>query len=377
MTKAEHPEEPAAPVYVPAGMPALDLSGRVTSRFEFWPTWLVYLPVLLQWLLLAIRYRSLSLPLIANPAVPLSGMVGVPKSAVFEAAGEWARQFILPWLVYEVSSDSPTRQVQTVLPQLQGAGISLPVVGKPNVGCRGAGVKLLRDEQALADYLAAYPPGAAIQFQQLSRWEPEAGVFYVRDPATGRGQVTSLTLKYTPFVVGDGRRSLGELIAADPRAGQLQHLYSTRLQDQWQRVPDAGEPCQLLFSASHCRGAVFRDAAHLIDEKLSHFLDRFFDDVPGFYYGRLDLKFRDPEALAAGESLEIIEVNGASSESINIWDRDASLTAAVATLLRQYRALFRLGHHNRGLGHEPPGLVALYRAWRFEQQLVKNYPQND
>ncbi|MDG1025615.1 MAG: hypothetical protein P8N94_09890 [Gammaproteobacteria bacterium] len=33
---------------VPAGMPALDNSGRSTSFFEFWPMWLIYVPVAIQ-----------------------------------------------------------------------------------------------------------------------------------------------------------------------------------------------------------------------------------------------------------------------------------------------------------------------------------------
>ena len=68
-------------VHVAAGMPPLNLAGRNTSLFEFWPMWLMYLPVALQWLWLSLFHRSFTLPLIANPAIPLSGMVGVPKSA--------------------------------------------------------------------------------------------------------------------------------------------------------------------------------------------------------------------------------------------------------------------------------------------------------
>ena len=47
-------------------MPALDDSGRTTSFFGFWPIWLVYLQVAIHWLLLAVRYRCLSLLFIAD-----------------------------------------------------------------------------------------------------------------------------------------------------------------------------------------------------------------------------------------------------------------------------------------------------------------------
>lgn len=358
-------------------MPALDNSGRATSFFEFWPTWLMYVPVAIQWLLLAVRYRSLSLPLIANPGIPLSGMVGVSKSAVFDLAGDSAREWILPWILFDIDDQAVPLQCERANAALAAAGLIFPVVGKPNIGCRGAGVRLLADEAELRDYIQGFPVGGCIQFQKLSQWEAEAGVFYVRDPEKARGEVTSLTLKYTPFVVGDGERKLGELVAQDPRAGELLHLYRNRHATRWNDVIAKGVPYRLVFSASHCRGAVFRDAAELIDQKLSQSLDRIFEDIPGFYYGRLDVKFKDVESLSAGIDFNIIEINGASSESINIWDRNAGLGTALRTLLQQYHTLFKLGNISRKRGSRPPGLMALYRAWRFENNLVKQYPQND
>lgn len=372
----DHSKEGAA-IYVPAGMPPLDLRGEATSFFEFWPTWLVYLPVVLQWALLSIRYRSLSLPLLANPSVPLSGMVGVAKSTVFEGAGSYARQWILPWALYEVSAASPLQQRDAVFACLQQAGLSLPVVGKPNIGCRGAGVKLLSTEAELLAYVEGFPVSGSVQFQQLSQWDAEAGVFYVRDPDSGRGEVTSLTLKYTPYVVGDGASTLAQLVSADPRAGDLKHLYKQRHQMSWDKVVERGEPYRLVFSASHCRGAIFRDAQPLINIKLTQSLDKIFDDIPEFYYGRLDIKFRNAAALSNGEDFEIIEINGASSESINIWDRRAKFGDAIKTLLRQYGTLFKLGARNRARGYKPPGMLALLQAWRRESKLVKQYPEND
>ena len=337
----------------------------------------MYIPVVIQSLLMAVRYRSLTLPLIANPAVPLSGMVGVAKSAVFDAAGEHARKSILPWTIYRVTADSAQMQLDNLFAQLQAQGLGLPVVGKPNIGCRGAGVKLLQSREEVANYLDEFPVDGEIQFQQLSQWDAEAGVFYVRHPGSARGEVTSLTLKYTPYVVGDGESTLAQLVAADPRAGQLGHLYAERHNADWQRTIPANEPYRLVFSASHCRGAVFRDGQEYIDARLVAALDRIFEDIPGFHYGRLDIKFRDLESLQAGTGFEIIEINGASSESINIWDRNARLGQAIKTLLQQYSTLFKLGAANRELGHKTPGLIALLKAWRHESRLVKQYPKND
>jgi len=364
-------------VFVPEGMPDMDISGRHTSFFEFWPTWVMYLPVALHWGLLSLRYRSLSLPLIANPAIPLSGMVGVPKTAVFDRAGEQARNWILPWLEYEVTSEEAETQQSRVKQLLSDVGLGLPIVGKPNLGCRGVGVKLLQTDAELHDYLDTFPVAAAIQFQELADWEAEAGVFYVRHPDKQAGEITSLTLKYMPYVVGDGEATLAQLVARDPRAGKLQHLYQDRHAHSWNTVIEADQPFRLIFAASHSRGAVFRDGNDYITEKLSKTLDTIFDDIPGFHYGRLDIKFRDLDSLMSGEDFSIIEINGASSESIHIWDRNTGFGDAVKTLLRQYQTLFTLGHANRQRGHRPPGLRALWDAWRHESRLVKQYPVND
>ncbi|MBT3530791.1 MAG: D-alanine--D-alanine ligase [Gammaproteobacteria bacterium] len=369
--------ETEASSHVASGMPPLDLSGKTTSFFEFWPSWLMYFPVGVQWLLYSIRYRSLSLPLIANPAIFLSGMVGVAKSDVFESAGKYARQYILPWVLLEIESDDGDKHYQQALENLEQAGFDFPLVAKPNMGCRGAGVKLLADENELLMYIKDFPKGGCIQFQKLSQWEAEAGVFYVRHPDESKGQITSLTLKYTPYVTGDGVSTLSALVGADSRAGELLHLYRERHSARWQDVIPEGEDYRLVFSASHCRGAVFRDAAHLIDSKLTHSLDKIFEDIPGFYYGRLDLKFKNTEDLTMGKNFEIIEINGASSESINIWDRNTGLGQAIKTLLQQYGTLFKLGHANRRQGHKPPGIMALYKAWRHEKELVRQYPEND
>ena len=114
-----------------------------------------------------------------------------------------------------------------------------------------------------------------------------------------------------------------------------------------------------------------------ITEQLTNTLDQLFNDIPGFHYGRLDIKFRDLETLMRGDAFAIIEINGASSESINIWDRNTSLMTAISTLMGQYSTLFSLGQANRQLGYRPPGLKALWQAWRHETALVKQYPLND
>lgn len=363
--------------YVVPGMPPLQHSGKVVSFFEFWPLWLMYIPVVLQWLFLAGRYRSLTLPLIANPNLPVAGMVGVGKSEVLRQATGNCAETILPWVHHRVGGEPVSRQAVHIIGKARDRGIHYPFVCKPDIGCRGSGVKLVHDLRQLESYLCAYPSGTGILIQKLARWEPEAGVFYVREPGESRGRVVSLALKYSPHVVGDGVSTLKELIARDCRAGDLQHLYATRHEANLGKVIEKGKAYRLVFSISHCRGAIFRDGAHLITAELTAQIDELMREIPEFYYGRLDIKFSNTDRLRQGRDLEIVEINSASSESLHIWDRNARLGTALRTLLWQYRTLFGLGALNRKRGYKPPKLSEILHRWRDEKRLAKFYPPTD
>ena len=347
------------------------------SFFEFWPTWIIYIPVVFVWLFNAIRYRSLSLPLIANPELPLGGMVGVPKSQLQDMAQGVLKQQLLPYQLVLRSDKPAADQVARTLPQLQRKLGPLPLVCKPDIGCRGAGVKLVATTDALTEVFTYYPEGAGILMQRLASSEQEAGVFYLRHPSQEHGKIISMAFKYTPYVMGDGEHTLAELVSAMPRAGSLSHLYQARHQDRWNTVPAKDEIIKLVFSASHCRGAVFRDARAYITPALTAKIDELMKCLPEFYYGRLDLKFASLDALKAGETLEIIEINTVSSEPLHIWDGRASFRTAMKALCYQYNELFKIGAENRKRGYKTPGILALFEGLKRERKLVARYPSND
>lgn len=359
------------------GMPPLEKRRHVTGFFEFWPTQLLYLPVVAQWLGLAVRYRSLSLPLVVNPGIPLSGMVGESKSAILALAGEQARAVIAPWVVHDRTDESIDTQTDAALASMRTAGITLPVVAKPDQGCRGAGVWKITTPERLAEYLWQFPEGHRLILQKLSAHRPEAGIFYIRHPDSARGEIISITLKYQPIVIGDGRATLRELILADARASRLTRIYFPRLSARLDEVIAAGEAVELAFAGNHCRGSLFRNGNAYITPALTAALDRVLGNVRGFYYGRLDVRFRDMAALMRGEDFDIIEINGAASEATHIWDPDTRLSEAYAALFRQYRTLFLFGDRLRARGERPPGVLPLLKAWWRERQLVARYPATD
>jgi hypothetical protein len=364
------------------GMPPLDEDGPPLSFFEFWPMWAFYPPVMLYagWLML--RHRGVLLPTAANPSFPGGGFFGESKAEILTLA----MQHIPEWVAPFVRIDLPVRTDSTpdlaserdaALAALASAGIALPVVAKPDLGCRGAGVKLVRSVADLDAYLRAFPAGASLLLQRLVPFEGEAGIFYCRRPGQAKGRIVSITLKYFPHVTGDGQRTLRQLIESDRRAGQLQHLYLRRHTARLDTVPAAGEQVKLAFAGSHSRGAIFRNGSHLVTAEMEATFDRIAQRLPEFHFGRFDVRFERFADVQLGQGFTIVEVNGAGAESTHIWDRRTGLVQAWRDLMRQYRWLFEIGHANRRRGFAPQRWADFVRDYRREKQLTPLYPPTD
>jgi hypothetical protein len=361
------------------GMPPLDTAGPPLSVYEFWPMQVFYLPVFAHVLWLMLRHRSVTLPTAANPSFPGGGLVGEEKSEVLRLLNDAVPEWVAPFVRVDRprAGGTPGTEAAAALAALHAAGLDLPVVAKPDLGCRGVGVRLVRSEDDLVRYIAGFPAGASIILQRYVPFEGEAGVFYARVPGEARGRIISLTLKYFPHVVGDGHTTLRDLILADPRAGRLPHLYLHRHADRLDRIVPLGEAVRLAFAGSHSRGTIFRDGTHLVTPALTERFDAIAKALPEFWFGRFDVRFERFTDVQAGHGFTIVELNGAGAESTHIWDRRTPLLRAWADLFRQNALLFAVGAANRRRGFRPSGIAAFWRRWRLEKRLTPQYPTTD
>ena len=344
------------------------------SFFEFWPAWLFYLPVWLWVGWLSLRYRGVRLPLVANPLFPAGGLFGEVKSDILDQLAGAAAPYVAHYVKIARGDGDPGALADAAIARARAAGLDFPLVAKPELGCRGAGVRPVRDRAELAAYAAAFPPGEAFLLQTLVDAEGEAGVFYVREPGSPRGEIISLTLKYFPHVIGDGRRSLERLIRDDPRAGRLAHLYLGRHAARLGDVLAPGQPFRLAFAGSHSRGAIFRDGTPLVTEAMRARFDAIAVGVPEFWFGRFDVRFDDFADLQRGGGFTIVECNGAGSESTHIWDSRMTLAGAYRALFRQYALLWRIGAANRARGFHPEGWRDFLARRRRELDATPAYP---
>jgi membrane protein DedA with SNARE-associated domain len=332
------------------------LMARVSRlwRWEFWPSWLFYLPVLPWLAYLSLRYRGVLTWTAANPGIPQGGVVGESKYAILTQlpGASVVPSFLVP-------PGKPGARLAQVRQAIDDRGWSFPLILKPDAAQRGAGVRRVRDLVDVEQYLRRQQAPVIVQTYHPGPFE--AGIFYYRLPGEENGHIFSITDKVFPVLVGDGRSTLEELIWRHPRYRMQARTFLARHDAERGRVLAASEPFVLALAGNHCQGTMFRDGAHLITPELERAVDAIARQFPGFYIGRFDVRYTDVAAFQAGRDLAIVELNGATSESTNLYDPSWSLFAAYRTLFRQWSLLYRIGDANRVRGHAPTAIRELLR----------------
>jgi membrane protein DedA with SNARE-associated domain len=328
------------------------------SRWEFWPMWLFYTPVALWVLLLSLRHRSISVITASNPGIPDGGVVGESK---FRILSRLPSEYTIPSALVEAGDAS--ERVQRMVDLMQRHGWAFPLVLKPDVGQRGVGVRMAQR----VEELQAYCDGETgpILVQPFHRGPFEAGIFYYRVPGDARGRIFSITDKHFPVVIGDGQSTVVALIWAHPRYRLQASTFLTRHSDLLNRVLAPGERLQLAIAGNHAQGTLFRDGMHLWTPSLERRIDEIAQSYPGFFIGRFDVRYVEVDGLRAGEGLAIVELNGATAESTDIYDPNRSLVSAYRQLFKQWAIVFAIGAANRDAGAQvtpPRRLIGLLRA---------------
>ncbi|OYV51178.1 MAG: D-alanine--D-alanine ligase [Acidocella sp. 35-58-6] len=363
--------------FIPAGWSPLSPAKPPVSFFEFWPGWLFYAPVVVFWILKSIRYRSVTLPSLANPRITAGGICGESKNDILALAGPFARSWIANYAELTTFGHNDANDLARAKSAMAEAHLSYPLVAKPDMSCNGVGVRVVRDDAGLAAYLAAFPRATRLQLQALVTKPGEAGVFYIRRPGEATGRITSITLKYPPAVTGDGVQTIRSLINADPRLRALSKLLLPKLAAKAERIPAPGETVQLVFVGNHCRGSTFKDGLDIVTPCLTARIDAIAKDMPDLYFSRIDLRYDNLDDLRAGQNFKIIEFNGSGSEATNIWDPATSIRKAYQTQFFHYGESFKIGAIMRGKGLKAIGLPRLFSLWRYQKRLMALYPAND
>jgi pimeloyl-ACP methyl ester carboxylesterase/membrane protein DedA with SNARE-associated domain len=342
---------------------------RRVFRWEFWPPYLFYPPVIAYILYIGVKFRSWTLFTAANPGIPAGGFVGESKHQILEQmknAGPWLPASTL------LPSGEPARRLALAEDFMSEHKLAFPVVLKPDAGQRGSGVVIARSSEQLHEYLAQVSFPTILQEYVSGE---EFGVFYYRYPGNDRGQVFSVTEKRMPVLFGDGKHTLEELVLADDRAACMSDFYLRKNSKRRQQVPAAGERVQLVEIGTHCRGAIFLDGGDTITPCLEDAIDGIAKGFDGFFFGRFDIRVPSRQDFVAGRNMKIIELNGVTSEATHIYDPKLGLFAAYRVLFKQWRLAFEIGDLNRVRGVCPTPALELLRRIREYRHLAQGHPE--
>jgi hypothetical protein len=235
-----------------------------------------------------------------------------------------------------------------VLEQLQTAGFRFPMIGKPDIGGRGRGIKKLDDVKEVL----AYSASALMDFhiQEFIPYENEAGIFFYRFPWEKSGNISGIVLKEFLKVQGDGKKTIHELLKTSARAiMQLPFLEKTE-PSMLERILPEGETFTVSPYGNHARGALFLDDSASVNPTLTTVINEICALMPSFYYGRLDIRYQSRELLEQGKYYSVIEVNGAGSEPTHIYDPRHSIFFAWKEIIRHWRLLYTISTANHRLG---------------------------
>ncbi|GAA0537520.1 NRDE family protein [Chitinophaga japonensis] len=334
------------------------------THWEYWPSRLVYAPLYLYWLWLSLKARSFFFFSAANLGIAYAGFAQERKSDIYR---------LIPQQYYPRTQLCPAGvPAGIVADQLEKKGMSFPLIAKPDMGERGVQVKLLQTPEELERYCRV----SRVDFlvQEYIDHPLEAGIFYYRIPGAERGHISGIAGKEFLSVTGNGRSSIASLLEKEGRGLlQLPALRATH-GAALDRVLPAGRRQTIVPYGNHSRGARFTDQGHRAGEALTNMIDDLCKQVPGFYYGRLDIRFRSWEDLAQGRHFSIIELNGAGSEPTHIYDPAHSLFFAWKEICRHWRLLYRISRLNaRGEGltlmNTAEGIKMLQEHARYLKQV--------
>jgi hypothetical protein len=242
--------------------------------------------------------------------------------------------------------------LEVVVAEMKLNDLRFPLIFKPDLGERGWMVRRIKNEKDLADYLTQIRIDFLIQdFVDLPL---EFGVFYIRHPNQSQGRVTSIVLKEMLTITGNGKKTVEELILENDRAKLQWRTLKVAYDGLRNEILLTNEKLELVSIGNHCLGTKFLNVNHLITDTLSTSFDAISKQIPGFYFGRFDLRAASFEDLENGV-VQIVELNGCGAEPAHIYDPKFPLTRAIGVLFRHWRDIYEISreNHKRGVAYIP------------------------
>jgi hypothetical protein len=338
------------------------------KNWEYWPSYMFYLPNIPYAIYLAIKARSFVFFSAINPAFKHSGNGCESKFETIELIPKKFKPTSIFIEKYQLANKT--------LQKLQTKNIKYPLIIKPDIGFRGLLVKKINSENELLNYLEKYQHINLI-IQEFVSFENECGIFYHRLPNEANGKITSVTLKKYLSVIGDGASTLKKLIDKNKRAKHYYPLLTELHKNNFNLILKKDEVKVLNIIGNHAKGTQFINGNKLISNELEIAIDSIAKQIPNFYYGRLDIKYQTFEDLLLLNNLKIIEINGIISEPTHIYDpHNITYIKALQDIRKHWKIMYQIATINHRIFNiKYESFSSFYRSLKqlkkYSKQLVQ------
>ncbi|MEM8584566.1 MAG: hypothetical protein AAGF87_09870 [Bacteroidota bacterium] len=359
--------------------------------YEYWPTMAFYWPIYLWGPWQAIRAGHPCFFSALNPGMEGGGIGFESKYEISKMIPDRhnpATIRILPGASDEEALKCWDRLREQCIENERGHEDD-PFIAKPDIGYRGRLVKILEHPQQLLAYRRKYP--LAMLLQEKISWPEEFGILYFRrwrdssnldirargledqnaEERPFKGTITSLTSKEFLSVVGDSLHTVAQLLEQQTRGRtQIQRL-RREIGTALDQIPDINERVKLGEIGNHNLGTRFIDARQLITPALVEQFDKLAYEMPGFCYGRFDIKAQSLEAVEQGEFM-ILEINGALAEPTHLYDANKnSYLTAVRDIMAHWHIIGTLSRDNMRQGVRPMSVSAMLKKLYWFRSYAK------
>ncbi len=322
----------------------------------------------------AVRSLSLMAPSVANPYLEGGGLTGYSRSHILsQIRGDAAKKLVAPWTAIRAPSDK-NQAPEEAMNCLKKAGLTFPLLARPDASEGPQGVALLRDESDLARYARAFPKGERFIIQQATKPACFARIYYERRPDDDDGRIVSMAFYYYPLVIGDGVKTVQELVIDHPSWGSEAALYLGQCAEDWNLVVPNGMQYRLTPVGKSLRYMAAQDARDHITPQLRLFWDDIFRSIPEFYAGSIVVGAQTLEGLETGKDITVVGVEGPSGLYPHLNDAHVPLRDALSDLNEAVRTMFDIGVINKKRGHKPDSPLYVFSLWLRQMALRPRYP---
>ena len=235
---------------------------------------------------------------------------------------------------------NPEEDFSRIKKGLQKEKIKFPLIVKPDMGERGKGVEIIPELSDLENHIAGLPKEPYL-IQEYIEYPLELGILFYWD-LEGKPQISSIGSKSFCHVIGNGKDPFKALVKKNPRLATRIPLLEKRFKKEWETILPKDKHLLIEPIGNHNRGTTFLDGRNYYSKELLDWTANCARQIPGFDYGRFDLKIKDKNAFKRKKNIKIMEVNGVNSEPIHIYDPNYSIWNAYRDIFFQMKIIFDL-----------------------------------